>query len=65
MNKQQAIRQIQLLHKDLDKVQKRMNKIAKALGIEENSLINQAILEVECLLEIIANMEVKGGCVQD
>lgn len=52
MNKVQLTRQLTLLHKDLLKAASRANKISVALNIGSNEDINNALSDVEALLEL-------------
>lgn len=52
MNKQQLHRQLQLLHKDLTKVELRMEKISDKLGIDRHEYLERCLWEIETLLEM-------------
>lgn len=53
MNKQQLHRQLQLLHKDLTKVELRMEKISDKLGIDRgHEWVEKTLWEVEKLLKM-------------
>ena len=54
MNKKQLHRHLQLLHKDLTKVELRMEKISGKLGIDRgHEYIERTLWEIETLLEMI------------
>lgn len=54
MNKKQLHRHLQLLHKDLTKVELRMEKISDKLGIDRgHEYIERTLWEIETLLEMI------------
>lgn len=52
MNKKQLLDSLKLSLKDLHKVSKRMKRISKALNIDENEHIKNALNEVKQLIEI-------------
>lgn len=53
MTKIQAYKQLQLIHKDLTKVQSRMQKLAKKLGFtERQEYVDNSIKEVEELIKM-------------
>lgn len=53
MTKKQLHRHLQLIHKDLTRVETRMNKISDKLGIGENhEWVERALWEVEELLKM-------------
>ena len=53
MNKVQLHKQLQLLHKDLAKVELRMEKISDKLGIDRgHELVEKTLYEIETLLEM-------------
>lgn len=54
MTKKQLHRHLQLLHKDLTKVELRMEKISDKLGIDRgHEYIERTLWEIETLLEMI------------
>lgn len=54
MTKKQLHRHLQLLHKDLTKVELRMEKISDKLGIDRgHEYIERTFWEIETLLEMI------------
>lgn len=56
MTKKQLHRQLQLLHKDLTKVELRMEKISDKLGIDRgHEYIEKSLWEVEELLKLFAS----------
>lgn len=58
MNKKQLHRHLQLLHKDLTKVELRMEKISDKLGIDRgHEYIERTLWEIETLLEMIKEKE--------
>lgn len=59
MNKEQLTKQLELLHKDLDKCNKRCKKISKACGLEDNHLIEFAMEQTKLVLQYIESL--KGG----
>jgi len=57
MNKVQLHKQLQLLHKDLTRVETRMNRISDKLGIGENhEFLERTIYEVEELLKMFGDI---------
>lgn len=53
MTRKQLHKQLQLIHKDLTRVETRMNKISDKLGIGENhEWVERALWEVETLIEM-------------
>ena len=61
MTKDKLYKSLQLLLKDLHKVQKRSNKISKDLNIEENTDIKKAVMETEELLRIMGEKDASGS----
>lgn len=58
MNKQQLHRQLQLLHKDLTKVELRMENISDKLGIDRgHEWVKKTLWEVEELLKMFEEKE--------
>lgn len=58
MTKKQLHRHLQLLHKDLTKVELRMEKISDKLGIDRgHEYIERTLWEIETLLEMIKEKE--------
>ena len=58
MNKKQLHRHLQLLHKDLTKVELRMEKISDKLGIDRgHEYLERTLWEIETLLEMIKEKE--------
>lgn len=58
MNKKQLHRHLQLLHKDLTKVELRMEKISDKLGIDRgHEYIERTLWEIETLLEMIKEID--------
>lgn len=58
MTKKQLHRHLQLLHKDLTKVELRMEKISEKLGIDRgHEYIERTLWEIETLLEMIKEKE--------
>ena len=47
MTRVQLVKHLNILQKDLTNIQKRMSKISKALGIEENHLLDKVLEEIE------------------
>lgn len=53
MTKKQLYRHLQLLHKDLTKVELRMEKISDKLGFDRgNEYVERTLWEIETLLEM-------------
>jgi hypothetical protein len=52
MTKEQLHKQLQLVHKDLTKVETRMMKIADKLGIDRHEYLEKTLYEVEELLKM-------------
>jgi len=57
LNKEQLTRQIELLHKDLGKCDKRCKKISKACGLEDNHLIEYAMEQTKLILDYIESLK--------
>lgn len=58
MTKKQLHRHLQLLHKDLTKVELRMEKISDKLGIDRgHEYIERTLWEIETLLEMIKEID--------
>ena len=57
MNKVQLKRQLQLLLKDLTKVNNRMNKIADKLNIDKHEGVESALNDVKLLLAMMPTEE--------
>ena len=56
MNKKQLHKQLQLIHKDLTKVELRMEKVSDKLGIDRgNEYVERCLWEVEELLKLFEN----------
>lgn len=59
MTKDKLIRQVELLHSDLEKCNKRCKRISKACGLEDNGLIEYAMQQTRDVLDYIESL--KGG----
>ena len=57
MNKEKLTRQLELLHSDLEKCDRRCKRISKACGIEQNDLISYAMEQTEAVLEYIKSLK--------
>lgn len=57
MNKTQLKRHLELLLKDLTKVNNRMNKIADKLGIDKHEGVESALNDVKLLLAMMPTEE--------
>ena len=57
MNKTQLKRHLELLLKDLTKVNNRMNKIADKLGIDKHEGVESALNDVKLLLAMMPTKE--------
>lgn len=57
MTKDKLTRQLELLHKDLDKCNKRCKKISKACGLEDNHLIEYAMEQTKLILDYIESLK--------
>lgn len=55
MTRQQLRKQLQLIHKDLIKVETRMMKIADKLGIDRHEYLERCLWEVEELLKLVGD----------
>lgn len=58
MTKDQVKKQLILLVKDLEKANRRCQKLSKALGIVQNTLVQESLNEVNSLIEYIESLEV-------
>lgn len=61
MNKTQLKRHLELLLKDLTKVNNRMNKIADKLGIDKHEGVESALNDVKLLLAMMPTEELNRG----
>jgi hypothetical protein len=52
LTKKQMLKSLQMIHKDLAKVETRMQKIADKLGIDRHEFLEKTLWEVETLLEM-------------
>ncbi len=59
MNKEKLTKQLELLHQDLSKCDRRCKRISKAIGIEDNELISWAMKETEAVLKYIESLKEK------
>lgn len=59
MNKKQSQlhKQLQLLQKDLERCDKRCQKISKVVGIENNHLFDYALEQTKLILEYIESLK--------
>lgn len=57
MNKDQLVKQLELLHKDLQKCNNRCTKISKACGVEPNELISYAVQQTQDVLDYIESLK--------
>lgn len=57
MTKEKLTRQLELLHKDLDKCNKRCKKISKACRLEDNHLIEYAMEQTKLVLDYIESLK--------
>lgn len=57
MKRHQLYKQLQLIHKDLTKVETRMQQIADKLGIDRHEYLERCLWEVETLLEMFEENE--------
>lgn len=57
MTKKQLIKQMELLHKDLSKCDKRCKKISKACGLEDNHPIEFAMEQTKLVLQYIESLK--------
>jgi len=60
MTRQQLHKQLQLIHKDLTKVEARMMKIADKLGIDRHDYLERCLWEVEELLKLFGDTNESG-----
>ncbi|MNN49322.1 hypothetical protein D3C81_1638400 [compost metagenome] len=65
MNKEQLTRQLELLHKDLSKCDKRCKKISKACGLEDNHLIEYAMEQTKLVLDYIESLKGEDSANQE
>lgn len=61
MTKDKLVKQLELLHKDLQKCNNRCTKISKACGIESNELIAYAVQQTEEVLQYIESLKEKDN----
>lgn len=59
MNKEKLTHQLELLHSDLKRCHNRCNRISKAIGIEQNLLIQYAMDETQAVLDYIKMLKGK------
>ena len=59
MNKEKLTQQLELLHSDLKRCNNRCNRISKAIGIEQNDLIQYAMGETQAVLDYIKMLKEK------
>lgn len=59
MTKEKLIQQIELLHKDLQKCDRRCKRISKECKIETNELISYAVEQTRQVLEYIESIKEK------
>jgi hypothetical protein len=57
VNKDQLVKQLELLHKDLQKCNNRCTKISKACGVEPNELISYAVQQTQDVLDYIESLK--------
>lgn len=57
MTKDKLIRQVELLHSELEKCNKRCKHISKACGIEDNGLIEYAVEQTKLVLDYIESLK--------
>ena len=57
MDKQKLEKQLQMLHKDLSKCNRRCKRISKECGIEDNHLIEWAMQETQKVLQYIESLK--------
>lgn len=57
MTKEQLIKQIELLHKDLQKCDRRCKRISKECGIETNEIISYAVDQTRQVLGYIESLK--------
>lgn len=59
MEQDKIEKQLELLHSDLKRCNNRCNRISKAIGIEQNSLIQYAMNETQGVLDYIKMLKEK------
>ena len=59
MTKDKLLKQLELLHKDLQKCNNRCTKISKACGIEPNELLAYAVQQTKDVLDYIDSLKEK------
>lgn len=57
MTKEKLIRQVELLHSDLEKCNKRCKRISKACGLPDNELIQYAMEQTKEVLLYIESLK--------
>jgi hypothetical protein len=57
LNKKQLHKHLTIIHKDLTKVELRMEKISDKLGIDRNEYLERCLWEVEELLKLFEEEE--------
>lgn len=58
MTRHQLYKQLQLIHKDLTKVDTRMMKIADKLGIDRHEWLERSLWEIEELLKLFEEKDI-------
>lgn len=57
MTKEKLIRQVELLHSDLEKCNKRCKRISKECGLPDNELIRYAMEQTKDILDYIDSLK--------
>lgn len=60
MTRHQLRKQLELIHKDLTKVETRMMKIADKLGIDRHEWVGRSLWEIEELLKLFGETNESG-----
>lgn len=58
MTRQQLRKQLELIHKDLTKVETRMMKVADKLGIDRHEWVERSLWEIEKLLKMFEEKDI-------
>ena len=61
MQQDKIEKQLELLHSDLKRCNNRCNRISKAIGIEQNLLIQYAMDETQAVLDYIKMLKEKDN----
>lgn len=61
MEQDELKKQLELLHSDLKRCNNRCNRISKAIGIEQNDLIQYAMDETQAVLDYIKMLKEKDN----